>query len=55
MEQPDLGDIALGVALAYLDFRFPDIEWRVAQPELARWADNLGQRPALMETRPPTS
>ncbi len=55
VDQLDLGDIALAVALAYLDFRFPDIEWRAAQPELARWADELGQRPALMETRPPAS
>lgn len=54
VEQPDLGDLALAVALAYLDFRLPDIEWRVTQPGLARWADDLGQRPALAETRPPT-
>lgn len=53
VEQPDLGDLALAVALAYLDFRLPDIEWRVTQPGLARWVDDLGQRPALAETRPP--
>ena len=40
------------IALEYLDFRFPDIDWRANAPELgafhARWAD----RASLATTRP---
>jgi glutathione S-transferase len=32
-----MGHIAIGTALAYADFRFPDLEWHGRAPELARW------------------
>ena len=35
-ETYSLADIATGCALGYLDFRFPDIDWRAAHPNLAR-------------------
>ena len=31
-----MADIAIGSALGYLEFRFGDIDWRAAQPNLAR-------------------
>lgn len=49
-----LADIAIGSALGYLDFRFADIDWRAAQPNLARLYDKLMQRPSFIETVPPT-
>ncbi|TSE33420.1 glutathione S-transferase N-terminal domain-containing protein [Tepidimonas charontis] len=48
-----LADIAVGVALGYLDFRFPDIDWRSAYPNLARLHERLQQRPSFAETLPP--
>lgn len=48
-----LADIAIGCALGYLDFRFPDIDWRAAQPNLTRLYDKLMQRPSFIETVPP--
>lgn len=36
-----LADIALGCALGFLDFRFPEYEWRTAYPNLVRHADKL--------------
>lgn len=47
-----LADIAVGCALAYLDFRFPSFEWRDQQPELHRLYDKLSSRPSFMDTTP---
>lgn len=47
-----LADIAVGTALGYLLFRFPDIEWGQAHPNLARLYDKLMQRPSFQETQP---
>ena len=48
-----MADIALGSALGYLEFRFGDIDWRAAQPNLARLYEKLMQRPSFQETLPP--
>jgi glutathione S-transferase len=47
-----LADIAVGCALAYLDFRFPDIDWRDGHANLAKLHDKLLQRPSFAETKP---
>ena len=48
-----MADIALGSALGYLEFRFGDIDWRAAQPNLARLYEKLMQRPSFIDTVPP--
>jgi glutathione S-transferase len=48
----DLGDIALACALAYLDFRLPEIVWRCAHRTLAAWLDEVGRRPSMQATAP---
>lgn len=47
-----LADIAVGVALGYIDFRFPEIDWRTDNPHLLKLYDKLMQRPSFSETRP---
>ena len=47
-----LSDISVGVALGYLDFRFPEIDWRGAHPNLQRLFDKLVQRPSFSDTLP---
>ena len=47
-----LADIAVGCALGYLDFRFPDIDWRSSYPNLAKLHEKLAQRPSFTETAP---
>jgi glutathione S-transferase len=47
-----LADIAVGVALGYLDFRFPEINWREQHPNLHKLQDRLMQRPSFADTRP---
>jgi len=49
-----LADIAVGVCLGYIDFRFAEITWRESYPNLAKLANKLAQRPAFVETNPPT-
>lgn len=48
----DVGDITIGCALAYLDFRFPDLEWRASAPRAARWFELFAARRSMQETQP---
>ncbi len=48
-----LSDISVGVALGYLDFRFPEIDWRGPHPNLHKLFDKLMQRPSFADTLPP--
>jgi glutathione S-transferase len=48
-----LADIAVGCALGYLAFRFPQIDWRGRHANLARLADKLDARPSFIDTLPP--
>jgi len=48
-----LADIAVGCALGYLDFRFPQIDWRTRHPNLARLNDKLAARQSFVDTKPP--
>jgi glutathione S-transferase len=50
-----LADVAVGCALGYLDFRFPQIDWRAEHPSLRRLSDKLMQRPSFVDTAPPAA
>jgi glutathione S-transferase len=50
--EPDLGDIAVAVALDYLDFRLSTIGWRDGAPTLARWVDANLARPSFRASDP---
>jgi glutathione S-transferase len=47
-----LADIAVGCALSYLDFRFPQLDWRQAHPQLAGLMERLSQRQSFIDTHP---
>lgn len=47
----DAGQIAVGCALGYLDFRLDARGWRTGRPALAAWAAKFGERPAMAATR----
>lgn len=47
-----LADIAVGAALGYLCFRFADIDWQAAHPNLGKLYAKLMQRPSLADTAP---
>lgn len=48
-----LADISVGCALAWLEFRFPDIQWRDTHLNLAKFADKMNSRPSFIDTVPP--
>ena len=50
-----LADIAVGCALGYLDFRFPQIAWREPHANLAKLADKLFARQSFIDTLPPVA
>ena len=47
-----LSDIAVGCALGWLEFCFPEIDWRTEYPNLVKLMDKLAQRPSFADTRP---
>ncbi|MCR0984454.1 glutathione S-transferase family protein [Roseomonas populi] len=46
----DIGHIAIGCALSYLDFRFPDMGWRAGHPAIAAWHAGFSARPSVQAT-----
>jgi len=48
-DQFSLADIALAVALEYVDFRYPH-DWRSSHPSLAQWLSTINQRPSFLST-----
>jgi glutathione S-transferase len=47
-----LADVAVGCALGWLAFRFPEINWRADYPNLARLFDKLSERQSFKDTVP---
>jgi glutathione S-transferase len=47
-----LATINLAVALAYVSFRMPHINWRADHPQLANWLDNFSARESMRQTQP---
>jgi glutathione S-transferase len=47
-----LADIAVVVAVGYLDFRFPAIDWRGQHPNLGALHERLSQRQSFKDTLP---
>jgi glutathione S-transferase len=45
-----IGHIAVGCCLSYLDFRFPDLDWRSGRPALAAWHEGFRARPSSQAT-----
>lgn len=48
----DIGQIAVGAALGYLDFRHAERDWRATRPRLSAWFERFGARPSMHETLP---
>ncbi|MEO1138480.1 MAG: glutathione S-transferase [Pseudomonadota bacterium] len=48
----DASHIAIGCALAYLDFRQPARDWRSGNDALATWFETFAKRQSMLETVP---
>lgn len=49
----DIGTVSFACGLGYLDFRFPDLDWRAGHPRTAAWFATFGERPSMQATVPP--
>ncbi len=49
----DIGTIAIGCALGYLDFRYAHEAWRERAPKLAVWFAAFAAHPCMARTAPP--
>ena len=47
-----LADVAVGCALGWLSFRFPEIDWRGDYANLGKLYDKLSERPSYKDTVP---
>jgi glutathione S-transferase len=54
-DRVDIGTIAFGCALGYMDFRFPSVDWRGDAPNTAKWFGVFNQRASMQATLPPTA
>ena len=48
---PTIGDVCVGVLCGYLDFRWPDRDWRTGRPRLAGWFDVFDMGVSMQKTR----
>lgn len=51
-ELKTIGEISVGCALGYLDFRFANEPWRPGHPQLDAWYAKVVKLPPLAETMP---
>lgn len=47
------GPLTMAVALSYLDFRYPESDWRAGRPQLAALLDTWQKRSSFTATSPP--
>ena len=47
-----LADVAVGCGLAWMSFRFPEIDWRGSYPNLGKLLDKLSERTSFKESIP---
>jgi glutathione S-transferase len=52
LEAVGIPEITAGVALSYLDFRLPYLEWRKLHEPLAQWHAQFSLRPSMVKTQP---
>jgi glutathione S-transferase len=47
-----IGHVAVGVALGYMDFRFPELGWRDGRSKLSAWHETFSRRTSYRNTMP---
>ena len=51
-KDPTIGEISIGCALGYVDFRLPDLDWKSSRPKLAAWFARFSEYPSMKATAP---
>lgn len=47
-----LAHISTGIGCGYMDFRYPEDNWRNGRPRVAEWYQNFAVRPSMVKTVP---
>ncbi len=55
LENITIGTVGVASSLAYLDFRFGELGWRDARPNLTAFFDRFSQRPSMTATEIPNA
>ncbi len=50
--KPSIGQVTIGCALGYLDFRYASEAWRERHRRLASWHQDFARRPSMQQTEP---
>ena len=50
--KPDLGDLAIAVALSYVEFRMADLQWRRKAPRVSEWYGRMCGLSSMVATAP---
>ena len=51
-EHPDIGDLAIAVGLAYVEFRLGEVRWRGSAPHMVNWFERINDRQSMRLTMP---
>jgi glutathione S-transferase len=51
-KDPTIGEISIGCALGYVDFRLPDLDWKSSRPKLSAWYAKFCDYPSMKATVP---
>ena len=49
-KDPTIGEISIGCALGYVDFRLPDLDWKSSRPKLSAWYAKFCDYPSMKAT-----
>lgn len=48
----DIGLLTIAIASGYMDFRWPELDWRKNHSRLAAWYEEFSKRPSMRDTEP---
>jgi glutathione S-transferase len=51
-QDPTIGEITVGCALGYVEFRMPDLDWKSSRPNLSAWYAKFREYPSMKATAP---
>jgi glutathione S-transferase len=51
-KDPTIGEVSVGCALGYIDFRHPDLDWKSSRPKLSSWFAQFSEYKSMKATAP---
>ena len=51
-KDPTIGEISVGCAIGYIEFRLSDLDWKSSRPKLSAWYAKFCEYPSMKATQP---